>query len=100
VLGSEDRASSTDLRGEAQKLGGGLFTTKGTKKHEVEKKRAEKDSCIIRSGMRDNGNDRNHSSLRAIIPEDPVSARCFLLGKCLEDLFPIRAFEGSEFVRV
>ena len=28
--------------------------------------------------------DRNHSSLRAIIPEDPVGTRCFLLGICLD----------------
>ena len=52
------------------------------------------------SGMRYYGDDRNHSSLRAIIPEDPVGARCFLLGICLEDLFPVRSFEGSKFVRV
>jgi len=45
------------------------------------------------------GDDRNHSSLRAIIPEDPVGAGCFLLGICLEDLFPVRPFEGSKFVR-
>src|SRR3989304_967044 len=52
------------------------------------------------SGMRYYGNDRNHSSLRAIIPEDPVGGRCFLLSICLEDLFPVRPFEGSKFVRV
>ena len=52
------------------------------------------------SGMRCYGNDRNHSSLRPIIPEDPVGARCFVLGICLEDLFPGRPFEGSKFVRV
>mgnify|MGYP006903146453 CR=1 FL=1 len=52
------------------------------------------------SGMRCYGDDRNHSSLRAIIPEDPVGARCFLPGICLEDLFPVRPFEGSKFVRV
>jgi hypothetical protein len=52
------------------------------------------------SGMRCYGDDRNHSSLRAIIPEDPVGARYFLLGICLEDLFPVRPFEGSKFVRV
>ena len=50
--------------------------------------------------MRRYSDDRNHSSLRAIIPEDPVGARCSLLGICLEDLFPIRPFEGSKFVRV
>ena len=52
------------------------------------------------SGMRCYGDDRNHSSLRPIIPEDPVGARCFVLGICLEDLFPGRPFEGSKFVRV
>jgi hypothetical protein len=52
------------------------------------------------SEMRCYGDDRNHSALRAIIPEDPVGTRCFLLGICLEDLFPIRSFEGSKFVRV
>jgi len=52
------------------------------------------------SGMRYYGDDRNHSSLRAIIPEDPVGARCFLLSICLEDLFPVRPFEGSKFVRI
>jgi len=52
------------------------------------------------SGMRCYGNDRNHSSLRAIIPEDPAGTRCSLLGICLEDFFPIRPFEGLKFVRV
>ena len=50
--------------------------------------------------MRRYGDDRNHSSLGSIIPEDPVGARCFLLGIGLEDLFPVRAFEGLKFVRV
>jgi len=50
--------------------------------------------------MRCYGDDRNHSSLWAIIPEDPVGTRCFLLGICLEDLFPVRPFEGTKFVRV
>jgi len=50
--------------------------------------------------MRCYGDDREHSSFRAIIPEDPVGARGFLLGICLEDLFPIRSFEGSKFVCV
>ena len=50
--------------------------------------------------MRNYGDDRNHSSLRAVIPEDPVGARCFLLGICLEDLFSLRPFEGSKFVGV
>ena len=49
-------------------------------------------------GMRRYGDDRNHSSLRTIITEDPVGAGCFLLGMCLEDLFPVRPFEGSKFV--
>ena len=52
------------------------------------------------SGVGCYGDDRNHSSLGAIIPEDPVGARCFLLGICLEDLFPVRPFERSKFVRV
>jgi hypothetical protein len=46
------------------------------------------------------GNDGNHSSLRTVIPEDPVGAWCFLLGICLENLFSVRPFEGSKFVRV
>jgi hypothetical protein len=50
--------------------------------------------------MRCYGDDRNHSSLRAIIPKDPVCAGRFLLGICLEDLFPVRPFEGSKFVRI
>ena len=50
--------------------------------------------------MRRYGDDRNHSSLRAIIPEDPIGTRCFLLGVCFEDLFTIRPFEGSKFVGV
>ena len=52
------------------------------------------------SGMRYYGDDRNHSSPRAIIPEDPVDARCFLPGICLEDPLPVKPFEGSKFVRV
>jgi hypothetical protein len=50
--------------------------------------------------MRCYGDDRNHSSLRAIIPEDPVGAGCFLLGICLEDFFPVGTFKGSKFVRI
>ena len=50
--------------------------------------------------MRCYGDDRNHSSLGPIIPEDSVSARCFLLSICLEDLFPVRPFEGLKFVCV
>jgi hypothetical protein len=52
------------------------------------------------SWVRCYGDDRNQSSLRGIIPEDPVGAGCFLLGIRLEDLFPVRPFEGSKFVRV
>ena len=52
------------------------------------------------SGMRCYRDDRNHSSLRSIIPENPVGTRCFLLCICFEDLFPIRPFEGSKFVGV
>ena len=50
--------------------------------------------------MRCYGDNRNQSSLGAIIPEDSVGARCFLLSICLEDLFPVRPFEGSKFVCV
>ena len=50
--------------------------------------------------MRCYGDDRDHSSFRAIIQENPVGARGFLLGICFEDLFPIRTFEGSKSVRV
>ena len=46
------------------------------------------------------GDDRDHSSLRAVIPEDPVGSRCFLLDICLEDLFPVRPFERPKFVRL
>jgi hypothetical protein len=46
------------------------------------------------------GNDRNHSSPGAIIPKNPVGARCFLLDISFKDLLPVRAFEGSKFVRV
>ncbi len=52
------------------------------------------------SGMRCYGDDGNHSFSRAIIPEDPVGARCFLLSIGLENLFSVRPFEGSEFVRI
>ncbi len=52
------------------------------------------------SWMRCYGEDRNHSSLRAIIPEDPVGTRCFLLSICLEDLFPVWPVEGFKFVCV
>jgi len=50
--------------------------------------------------MRCYGDNRNHFSLGAIIPKDPVGAGRFLLGICLEDLFPVRPFEGSKFVRI
>ena len=52
---------------------------------------------ISLSGMGRYGDNRNHSSLRAIVPEDPVGAGCFLLGIGLEDLFPVRPDEGSKF---
>jgi len=55
---------------------------------------------ISLSGMRCYGDDRNHSSLRAIIPEDPIGTRCFLLGVCFEDLFTVRPFKGTKFMRV
>ena len=48
--------------------------------------------------MRCYGDNRDHSSLRTIIPEDPVGTRGSLLGIGLEGLFPIRPFEGSKFV--
>ena len=50
--------------------------------------------------MRCYGDDRDHSFFRAIIPEDPVGARGFLLSISLEDLFPVRTSERSKFVRV
>jgi len=50
--------------------------------------------------MRCYGDDRDHSSLRAVIPEDPVSSRCFLLDIRLEDLFPVRPLERPKFVRL
>jgi len=46
------------------------------------------------SVMRRYRDNRNHSSIRSIIPENPVSTRCFLLGICLEDLLRIAFFEG------
>ena len=51
-------------------------------------------------GMRCYGDDRDHSSLRAVIPEDPVGSWCFLLDIRLEDLFPVRPFERPKFVRL
>jgi len=50
--------------------------------------------------MRCYGNDRDYSSLRAIIPEDTVGSWCFLLDIPLEDLFPVRPLEGPKFVRL
>jgi len=50
--------------------------------------------------MRCYGDDREHSSLRAVIPEDPVGSWCFLLDIRLEDLFPVRPFEGTKFMCV
>ena len=52
------------------------------------------------SVMRRYRDNRNHSSIRSIIPENPVSTRCFLLGICIEDLFPLRPFERSKFAGV
>jgi len=50
--------------------------------------------------MRCYSNDRDHSSLRAVIPEDPVGSWSFLLDIRLEDLFPVRPFERPKFVRL
>jgi len=50
--------------------------------------------------MRCYSDDRDHSSLRTVIPEDPVGSWCFLLDICLEDLFPVRPFERPKFVRL
>ncbi len=50
--------------------------------------------------MRCYGDGRDHSSLRAVIPEDPVGSWCFLLDIRLEDLFPVRPFERPKFVRL
>jgi hypothetical protein len=50
--------------------------------------------------MRCYGDDRDHSSLRAVIPEDPISSGCFLLDIRFEDLFPVRPLERSKFVRL
>ncbi len=46
------------------------------------------------------GDDRDHSFPRAIIPEDPAGARCFLLGVGFEDFFTVWPLKGSKFVRV
>ena len=50
--------------------------------------------------MRCYGDDRNHSSSGAIIPENPVSARCFLMDISFKDLFPVGAFERAKFMCV
>ena len=50
--------------------------------------------------MRCYGDDRDHSPLRAVIPEDPVGSWCVLLDIRLEDLFPVRAFERAKFMCV
>ena len=52
------------------------------------------------SGMGCYGNDRNHSSPGAIIPKNPVGARCFLLDISFKDLFPVRPFERTKFMCV
>ena len=52
------------------------------------------------SGMGCYGNDRNHSSPGAIIPKNPVGARCFLLDISFKDLFPGRPFERTKFMCV
>ena len=52
------------------------------------------------SGMGCYGKDGDHSSLRTVIPEDPVGAWCFLLGICRKNLFSVRTLEGSKFMRV
>jgi len=46
------------------------------------------------------GDDRDHSPLGAVIPEDPVGSWCFLLDIRLENLFPVRPFERPKFVRL
>ena len=50
--------------------------------------------------MRCYGDDRDHSPLRAVIPEDPVGSWCCLLDIRFENLFPVRAFERPKFVRL
>jgi len=46
------------------------------------------------------GDDRDHSSLRAVIPKDPVGSWCFLLDISFKDLFPVRPLERPKFVRL
>jgi len=46
------------------------------------------------------GDDRDHSSLRAVIRKDPVGSWCFLLDINFKDLFPVRPFERTKFMCV
>jgi hypothetical protein len=46
------------------------------------------------------GDDRDHSSLRAVIPKDPVGSWGFLLGISFKDLLPFRPFERAKFMCV
>ena len=46
------------------------------------------------------GDDRNHSSLGAIIPKNSVGARRLLLNIGLKDLFSVRSFQRAKFVCV
>jgi len=50
--------------------------------------------------MRCYGDNRDHSSLRTVIPEDPVGSWCFLLDISFKDLFPVRPFERTKFMCV
>jgi len=50
--------------------------------------------------MRGYGDDRNHSSPWAVIPENPIGSWCFLLDISLENLFPVRPFQRPKFVRL
>ena len=65
-----------------------------------EKETANRKRFMSLLGMRCYGDDRDHSSLMAVIPEDPVGSWCFLLDIRLEDLFPVRPFERPKFVRL
>jgi hypothetical protein len=46
------------------------------------------------------GDDRDHSSLRAVIPKDPVGSWCFLLDISFKDLFPVGPLERTKFMCV
>lgn len=46
------------------------------------------------------GYDRNQSSLGAVIPKNPIGARCFLLDIGLKNLFSVRPVERAKFVCV